>query len=270
MYSRLLEFSANLLQILAFKLRNQVQPSPATESGSDKRRFDRYVGPFNSAISVKMLKSGLIYEVKDISYGGLAFADPSRSPKIAALTPEPIELRILNRSIQTKLTVLGVRGDSTACLFHHESPETLLFLRESLEGFRKGASVRVVPASLLQDKYRNGKWLYLRGAGPTDILLSQGPTGNLESALVTVQAGDRYAEVRVFGGHVQTGKSIDQEGASASRMGATENLDLDLVHHVSCIFLNIKQSEAETLTSQTLAALQEGLRAATIPKTAAA
>lgn len=236
--------------------------SHATPEGSrieDKRRFDRFVGPFGNALTVKLLRTEKVYIVKDISYGGLAFIDPTRTLKLASSDAEPVEICILDRRIQTKMSTLSVRGDCTACLFHHDSPDTLLFLRESLEGFRKGLTVREVPQNLLQEKYRNGEWTYLRGTGPTDILFRRDDKGGIDSALVTFHTGDHYAEVRLNKGILETGRTMDREGAPAARMGATEKLDVSLLHHVACTLMTVKVDGADALVQQLLSALNSKL-----------
>lgn len=260
MLSRFLKKMAKAFDSWARRVESKtIVPVETQVAPEDKRRFDRYIVPYRGLMRVKFLRTGRTFPVYDISYGGLAFVDPSRMPKIASATPELVELTVLERTVRTKLSILNMRGEVTACLFHHEDSETLIFLRESLEGFRKGSSVRTVPEEILQDKYRDGNWVYMRGAGPTDILISCDKAGKLLSVLITIQVEDRYAEVRFHEGRLETGKSMDREGSPATRMGTTAKLDPILLHQVACILMCVNQPEAEAPVADLLGMITKEL-----------
>ena len=124
-----------------------------------------------------------------------------------------------------------------------------------LEPMRQGSSLVRVPDEILKEKYLKGNWTYLRGEGPTDVMLRPGPDGTLVEALMTIHRDKAYNEVRYEHGVLSTGIAVDSNetsGYASSRMTSHQKSDPVILHHAACILLSTISGTASTLVDQLL------------------
>lgn len=215
----------------------------------DGRLHARYV-IHGEGIALLKLDDGLTGFVKDISYGGMAvrFVAEGNATLPSVLPPVVTGTFILlDRQIRCKLSPVRVVSQNSKVLFvglslRHESPETLIFLRDLIEPLRCGRSLAVLTREMRNEKYRGEEWSCLRGDGPTDLLLKTTPDGaGLAEALLTFRVNEQYAELSFKADKMSTGRSLEDEGggmlALGSRMATTSEVDKAVLRHAVYILM---------------------------------
>jgi hypothetical protein len=136
-----------------------------------------------------------------------------------------VQLQILDQSIDVEVSKAheardAARGRSfIGFSMHHESVDSLVFLRDIIESIRVGKTLAALDPSTLKEPYSKPNWLCYRGEGPTDVRLKVGNNARiLEEAHITFRSGSYYHEVIFEAGKaIRTGSSLSDFGP-ASRM----------------------------------------------------
>jgi len=234
----------------------------------DQRLHARYM--INDEGLVRIHLSGLVGEVKDVSYGGLAVRfDGEALPKTL---PPPLtgRLQLLDRSVDCKLATIRIATPSPRTLFAglallHETPDTLLFLREFIEPMRCGKSLLALGPEMRHERYQGKEWTYLRGDGPTDIILKTSTENQtIEEALLTFRNGNTYYDLSLKGGHLRTSHTTDKNDAPgaidvAARMTVPTEIDKTTLRHAVYILMSTPpayRKATQPLLNHILAALQ--------------
>lgn len=228
--------------------------TPVRTGPREKRRFNRVVPQHVDLVTVTFSNGSKAF-VSNISYGGFACATSPYFPDFSKSAEQEVTISIVARSHRCPMSHIHSLGGVSAFALHHHGPDTLLFLREMLEPMRQGSSLVRVPDEILKEKYLKGRWTYLRGEGPTDIMLRPGPDGTLVEALMTLHRDKAYQEVRYEHGVLSTGIAIDSNessGYASSRMTSHQKSDPVILHHAACILLSTISGEASTLVDQLL------------------
>lgn len=245
------EFAESLSEVASSQTPTK---NPVRSGPREKRRFNRVV-PQHVDLVTATFSNGSKAFISNISYGGFACATSPYFPDFSKIPEQEVTISIVARSHRCPMSHIHSLGGVSAFALHHHGPETLLFLREMLEPMRQGSSLVRVPDEILKEKYLKGHWTYLRGEGPTDIMLRPGPDGTLVEALMTLHRDKAYNEVRYEHGILSTGIAIDTGdsfGTATSRMSSHRKSDPVILHHAACILLATISGEASTLVDQLL------------------
>ncbi len=235
----------------------QAQLNTLTKDG---RLHARHLIPFESMASLH-LPNGLVGVIKDVSYGGLAVRFDPKDVLLAEQIANPTgaTLIVLDRQIACVMSPVRVvkRDESLFVGFHfkHESPDSLVFLREMIEPMRCGKSLNSLSEDMRNDRYKGADWTCLRGDGPTDLILKRVVGGgDLEEALMTFRIQESYFELSFKGGKLKTGKSLNAASnwsantlTVGAQMGSTTDLDKALLRQAVCILANAPGEQRQVL-----------------------
>lgn len=235
----------------------------------EKRRYDRFSPVHPDLITVTFANGTRAY-VSNLSYGGFACVDSPDFPDLGTNPKQLVSLNIFGRSQQCHISFVHTQaGISAFSIIHTDSAANLLFLRDSIEPMRQGSTIAAVPTHILRDRYGDGTWTYLRGEGPTDVLIRTGVDGSLMEALMTLSRDTVYNEIRYENGRLSTGISLDRTGIAASRMAAHQHPEMAILHHGAAILACVNSSEAalpvgqflrEVLNARTIASLSQTVK----------
>ncbi len=184
--------------------------------------------------------------VRDLSYGGMAVRFDTDGRPLELGNEVKGRMKVLDQEIMVKFSAVRTVGQSArtlfvGCVFLHEAPDTLVFLREVIEPLRCGKSLVNLGQDMRNEKYRGEEWVCLRGDGPTDLLLRSKPESlELEEALLTFRNQDSYREVSFNGGRLKTGRSAGSAGDSqpsspGAQMANTAHLDKASLRHAAFV-----------------------------------
>jgi len=138
--------------------------------------------------------------------------------------------------------------------FHHQQPETLMFLRKFLEPIRWGNSLSSIAPEHRHERYKGSDWECLRGDGPTDLtyLCQAAPSskGNefpdhalLKSALLTFPSGGNYTEIKWAHGiltmHISSSSKNLQSFQEGNAMEPMSHCDPEQLRTSLCILLGL-------------------------------
>jgi hypothetical protein len=236
--------------------------------GKDRRLHLRCELPEERIATLK-LSNGLVGDVRDLSYGGLAvrFDLKEQTVNFAANGALPAELKgdltILDQSIACRLAPVRTFNKGTMLLagfsMYHDSPETLVFLREMIEPWRWSLTLAPLAASMRHERYKGDEWSCLRGDGPTDVVLKQGRGGQPVEAHLTFRAASGYAELTFKDGQISTSLSIDDHSydpmSATTRMATTQEADRLVLRQAFYILLNLPERDRELAADVTRAVL---------------
>jgi hypothetical protein len=214
------------------------------------RLYSRYSLIFPNVGQLKILDNGQVGTIVNLSYGGMLvkFEDPW----VEEIGPHD------NRSFNAELEVLGQRTPTniqyvhtldpdnglSGFSFQHRNVETLVFLREIVENFRIGSSLRQLPNDMIKDEYKSNGWKCFRGEGPTDIF-QQGSSSNPTKAIkLSYREGSSYCELNFKDDKFQSGRSISIDGSYGSVDTHSEGgLDQAIFEHAIQILIGAASNE---------------------------
>ena len=216
------------------------------ELRDDQRQFERF-SLHRDDIAHVDLHNGLHGIVKDISYGGMAIHFNVNN---AGEQSEKMEgsqkgiLTVLDRSVPVEIyprrkAVINPQVFLGAFSITHDSPETLLFLRDIIEPLQRGRSLRQIDGGALREKYPDEQWLCMMGEGPVDLAYRRNDIGNnLDEAFLTFRVNEHYAEVHYEDDKLRTSRTLDEDGPGA-RMAATQRPDQSLLNYGLFVLLGL-------------------------------
>lgn len=237
---------------------NATPPKESSKSGQDRRTHIRFLMAERPVIEVE-LQSGHRVAVKDIGYGGISF-DLS-APLKNSLEPQGanVTLHCFGRQAPAILNHVYSRGGTSAFVFQHTIPDTLMFLREPLESLRQGGTLEQLLPEMLKAPYNNAGWLCLRGDGPTDVWMKSDRSGRCEEALMCFRSGKTYLEVSLRSGVISTGFAIDRtdhmdenhrERAAPSLMSKDLKPDLPALRIAAATLMGVSDKQLRKIVDQ--------------------
>lgn len=199
------------------------------KSAEELRLYARYSLLEKGIGSIKILDNNQTGQIINISYGGILarFEDPwTEEIGIDDNRSFSAELEVLGQKTPTNVQFINARGprEFSGFSFQHRNVETLVFLREILENFRIGASLRSPPKEMVKEEYRSGKWTCLRGEGPTDYFC-QIAEDSPKKALLSFRDGSSYCELKYEDGAFTTGRTVDLDGPSSRIQTSEKGID---------------------------------------------
>lgn len=202
-------------------------------SVEELRLYARYPLIHKKVGKIKILDNGQTGEILNLSYGGVLvkFDDPwtgEINPNEA--TSFSAELDILSQSSLTNIQFIHNIDEANylaGFAFQHRNVETLVFLREILERFRVGSSLRTPPSEMLKEEYRSGNWRCFRGEGPTDFFVSTSSTNR--EAFLNFRNGSSKLELRLKDNKFTTRRTIDLGESNDQIETADTNQSIDPV-----------------------------------------
>jgi hypothetical protein len=178
----------------------------------DNRIHPRYLLPSVGLLRFQ-LESGLVGEVRDVSYGGMAvrFDFGRESMKAPPLMGEVIgDLGAFDLAVRCRMTTVRIMPlDGNAAMiglaFKHDHAASLLFLREVVEPLRWANTFVELAKDASAERYRAPEWRVFRGEGPTDLAMRVNAAGVVDEMMLTFRLGRAYREVTLQNGALKTG-----------------------------------------------------------------
>lgn len=200
--------------------------------------------------------------IRDVSYGGMAVKIPLPATNSLQVQDKlKAKLQVLDRSIECSLALVrSVAQADVGILFagfsiHHDSADTLIFMRDLIEPLRCGKSLVLIDQSVRHERYQGHEWLCFRGDGPTDLIVRLGKDGaTLLEALLTFRISDCYSELSLKQNTLRTGRMRgegEKKLAVGSQMASTAEIDLEVLRQAICILLGMP-SEFRHISCQLL------------------
>lgn len=212
-----------------FKSTGEVPES--APSAEELRLYSRYNIPTCCPATFKIKKTEVSGVISNISYGGLLvdYGSDVKEPSAYSEDPLEVEIEILGEKTTAFVNYVHTYQNESVLgyCFQHKNVETLVYLREILERFRIGASLRTPPTDMIKPMYRGTGWTCMRGEGPTDFTY-RSKTASPSEFLLSFREGEYYNEVRLYQGKLSTATSTDIDGTSSqmnpSKNGLDENI----------------------------------------------
>lgn len=208
------------------------------------------------------------WRIDNLSYSGFgAFAIHPQAGPQSIDNDFPLTLSIMGIQHECRASKVHIREQSKRVVFigaefQHHRPETLIFLRKSLEPLRWGHSIKVIPRELRQERYQAIEWECLRGEGPTDLIYQVAPVqGDLKtipanghhlvSALLTFPLAGQYSEVKWASNILTTSISTQTTDSLNLRDGhimkRLHQFNSDQLRSGLCILLGLSKIQQLTL-----------------------
>jgi len=184
----------------------------------ERRYTERYSLMPGDPITAEVL--GLSANVVDVSYGGLALHIPGkRLPQAEEFkNADTITVTALNGVMTSQVVnVRDVRitemGVFVAYEFRHQSPETLIFMKEIIEPIHTGLSLFEQSADKGHTPYNTENWKTYKGEGPTNILAEFASDGEtlLRTLVTFIYEGTVY-QLSFEGHKIQTAQINLKDG----------------------------------------------------------
>lgn len=165
--------------------------------------------------TIKINDNGQEGQILNLSYGGVLvrFNDPWYE-EIGEMDPRSFaaSIEVLGKTAETNLQFIHALPMGAGFSFQHRNVETLVYLREILENFRVGSTLRQPPSDMIRDDLKGKGYLYFRGEGPTDLALKSGSAGL--TAKLTFSEGSTYSQLTYKDGLIKTDRAINLSGLS--------------------------------------------------------
>lgn len=217
------------------------EPGFSAAAQVEMRSFNRYILE-NANFSAIVTDRDPI-ELMSLSYGGLSLAG---EPQNLRDVYKDVELRILDQRCTVTLNRVHGQKAFSGYQFVHDKPDSLLFLRNVLEGFRIGRSLSPINSEMLKQQVTADHKICLRGDGPTDIVLvfKNSSYQELDKAILTSMNEGQYFHCEFRAGEIFTGGAIDSTGVSV-RMANHETPDKGIVRRTIYILSGMKSFEQQ-------------------------
>jgi hypothetical protein len=239
------------------KLLNKNDGSSSPHSGQnlsveELRLYARF--PLGEEVgSVKILDNGQEGKIINLSYGGILinFADRWYE-EIGEMDTRSFSasIEILGKTSQTNIQYIHSLPMGAGFSFQHRNVETLVFLREILENFRVGSTLRQPPTDLIREDLKGKGYIYFRGEGPTDLALKNGNNGI--SANLTFSEGSSYSQLTYKDGIIKTDRAINLSGLVDSISTANSTLDTEILRKSIEILIGASNAEQTSKICESL------------------
>jgi hypothetical protein len=111
--------------------------------------------------------------VKDLSYGGLAIKQSSKTIEKLIKDKRSFKgsLHVLHKQHPCEIMPIYEHGEHLGCSFIHSNPDLLLFLRNILEFLRIGSTMELLPRHLMEEKYQSEGFEVYSGETGVDLIM---------------------------------------------------------------------------------------------------
>ena len=214
------------------------------------RLYSRYSLIFPQVGRLKIYDNNQVGTILNLSYGGLLvnFEDPwNQEIGPHDNTNFNAELDLLGQKTPANLQFVhnvNHQDGYTGFSFQHRNVETLVFLREIVENFRIGSSLRQLPSELTLEKYRSQLWRCFRGEGPTDITQMGGTTHPTKEVKVSFRDGSSHCDLQYKDGDFTSERTINLDGTFGTLVDSgNKQLDSAIFHRAIQILVGASSND---------------------------
>jgi len=231
-------------------------PNVASSGGREKRKHDRWhiLSSSFSRLEFGSDPNGQRLDLHNISYGGIACVDGPAAESVAHGQPFGAKLVIATRHINMRLTSVYRRHGIVAFRILHETPDTLVSMRDLIESMRAGASLAPVQKVNVADRYKSDDWTCLHGEEKIALVFRTVANGDIVEALMTFKGdGEVYTEVALRNGRISTSQSVVTSGV-APQMNVSSGVDRLTIER-ACFILLAMQPTATSVSMRPFIAM---------------
>lgn len=198
--------------------------APLSKQAREKRAHRRFPLGLPSVIYIDFGGRTLV-PISDVSYGGFVAELDQVPEKAKSQEGMPAMVFCFSESAPVVVGHVYSKGKTAAFRFHHHnSPESLLFLRGPLEALRFGSTLKAAPGDSTGAQQMSRGWTRFQGDSQTDLKIFA-PGEELQEALMSFRFGDALCEVSYKNGIVHARRSaFGSSTAGASALGSAAAL----------------------------------------------
>ncbi len=160
---------------------------------TDKRLHERYsLLPPGAGF---IIADGESLPVKDLSYGGLQLQGIPDGADNTSIIHDRV-LQLFGEKTPVKFKVAYYSKTNSGLIFVHDTPTTLLFLRQPLEYIRAGTSLKKIDSSMLHERYREHQSRLYRGDLQSELLVMDNHPSTGASLVASIRMGEQQKQLR--------------------------------------------------------------------------